>query len=484
MGRPPCTNATGAVQASEVGSDAPDYDAWMDPVRDLDVIVTSGLGDASYLLASGDQALVVDPQRDAGRLLAAAEARGVHVRFVLETHVHNDYVSGAAEIRAATGARIVGPADAGYDFPFDAMEEGAELELGDLRLVAVRTPGHTPEHTSYAVHRPDGVGLLAVFSGGSLIVGSAGRTDLLGADRTEELTRAQYRSMRRFAEMPGDVLVLPTHGAGSFCASGPPQDDRTSTIDRERGSNPALRAPDEETFVREQLSGLLAFPTYYAHMAPINRAGPPVVGDVPSPPAIGPEDVEQAVASGARLVDARPGAEFAAAHVPGSLNVPLEDTFASYVGWLVPFGTPLVLIAADHGAVAETKTQLFRVGYDRVLGVLDGGIDAWSASGRPVFSYPVATVADLIDVARDGADRILDVRQRTEWDAGHLPGTRHCFVGDLPPRLAELAAAGETVVTCASGYRSSMAASLLHAAGAKVRLVARGGVPNALRRTG
>ncbi|HEX5950500.1 MAG TPA: MBL fold metallo-hydrolase, partial [Actinomycetota bacterium] len=233
----------------------------MDRDRDLDTIVTPGLGDASYLLASGDEALVVDPQRDIGRLLAAAERRGVRVRFVLETHVHNDYLSGAAEFRAATGARIVGPADAGYAFPYDPMDEGAELRLGELRLVALRTPGHTPEHTSYAIHVGQSEEALAVFSGGSLIVGSAGRTDLLGEDRTDELTRAQYRSMRRFAEMPGGTLVLPTHGAGSFCASGPPQEDRTSTIDRERASNPALRVPGEETFVREQLSDLLAFPT-------------------------------------------------------------------------------------------------------------------------------------------------------------------------------------------------------------------------------
>jgi hydroxyacylglutathione hydrolase len=235
--------------------------------------------------------------------------------------------------------------------------------------------------------------------------------------------------------------------------------------------------------VREQLTGLLAFPTYYAHMAPVNRAGPPVVGDVPSPPPIGPEDLEGAVASGARLVDARPGDAFARGHVPGSLNVPLEDSFASYVGWLVPFGTPLVLIAADGDAVAEATTQLFRIGYD-VLGALHGGFGVWGASGRPVSSYPVASVADLIRQARDGGDRILDVRQRTEWDAGHLQGSRHCFVGDLPDRLPELAAAGETVVACASGYRSAMAASLLHAAGASVRLVARGGVPSALRRMG
>ena len=456
----------------------------MDLASDLDLVVTPGLGDNSYLLASGDEAVLVDPQRDAGRLLAAAGARGVRVRFVLETHVHNDYVSGAAEVRSATGAQIAGPARAGYAFPFVPMDEGAEVRVGDLRLVALATPGHTPEHTSYAVHPPGSKEAVAVFSGGSLIVGSAGRTDLLGAERAEALARAQHATMRRFAAMPDRALLLPTHGAGSFCASGPPKEERTSTIGRERASNPALRAPDEATFVREQLSSLLAFPTYYAHMAPINRAGPAVVGDVLSPPPASPAEIEAHVAAGARLVDAREGAAFAQAHVPGSLNVPLEDSFASYIGWLVPFGTPIVLVAPDAEARAEATTQLFRIGYDRVFGFLDGGIDAWAASGRSVSTYPLASVEDLVAEARDGSGRVLDVRQRAEWDAGHLPGSRHCFIGDVPARLPELQGTGEVVVACASGYRSAMAASLLHAAGARVRLVARGGVPNALRRMG
>ena len=456
----------------------------MDLASDLDLVVTPGLGDNSYLLASGDEAALVDPQRDAGRLLTAAGGRGVRVRFVLETHVHNDYVSGAAEVRSATGAEIVAPARAGYAFPFVPVHDGDEIRLGDLRLVALPTPGHTPEHTSYAVHGSGSEHPAAVFSGGSLIVGSAGRTDLLGAERAEGLARDQYRSLRRFATIPDRALLLPTHGAGSFCASGPPQEDRMSTFGRERASNPALRAPNEETFVREQLTGLLAFPTYYAHMAPINRAGPAVLGDVPSPPPASPTDIEAHVAAGARLVDAREGTAFATAHVPGSLNVPLEDSFASYVGWLVPFDTPIVLVAPDAEARAEATTQLFRIGYDRLLGYLDGGIDAWAASGRAVSSYPLASVEALVAEAREADGRVLDVRQQPEWDAGHLPGSRHCFVGDVPTRLPELLGTGEVVVACASGYRAAMAASLLHAAGARVRLVARGGVPNALRRTG
>jgi glyoxylase-like metal-dependent hydrolase (beta-lactamase superfamily II)/rhodanese-related sulfurtransferase len=445
---------------------------------ELDLVVTPGLGDNSYLLASGTEAVVVDPQRDVDRLLSAAHARAVRVRAVLETHVHNDYVSGAAEVRSATGAEIVGPAGAGYRFAFRALEEGDEILVGDLRVVALATPGHTPEHTSYAVYAPDAQAPVAVFSGGSLIVGSAGRTDLLGSDRAEELARAQHGSVRRFLELPDETLLLPTHGAGSFCASGPPSDDRTSTIGRERASNPALRAPDEATFVREQLADLLAFPAYYAHMAPINRAGPSVLGDVPELRPLSPAELGSALAGGARLVDAHEAAAFAQAHVAGSLSVPLEDSFGSYVGWLVPFGTKLVVIAPDAEARDEIVTQLFRIGFD-VLGYLDGGIDAWATTGRPVSSYPVATLDDLV---AEVPSRVLDVRQRTEWEAGHLPGSRHRFVGDLTEHLPELVRAGETLVTCASGYRASMAASLLDAAGGTVRVVAQGGVPDALQR--
>ena len=447
---------------------------------DVEVFVTPGLGDCSYLLASGSEAVLVDPQRDVGSMLEAAETRGLRLRYVLETHVHNDYLSGAAEVRAATGAQTVGPVGARYAFPFMPMADGDEIALGELRLVGLATPGHTPEHTSYAVLAEEGCGAIAVFSGGSLMVGSAGRSDLLGPDLTQELARAQYRSLRRFDSFADDTLLLPTHGAGSFCASGPANEEPTSTIGRERTTNPALTAPDEETFVREHLSGLLAHPTYYAHMAPINRAGPAVRGGVPMPEPLDVEAVARRLERGARLVDARAGAAFASAHVPGSLNSPLEDTFASYVGWLVPFGTQIVLLADGADARAEATVQLFRIGYEPLAGYLDGGVDTWADSGRRLSAYPTATVDDLRAITEREAGRILDVRQRREWDEGHVEGSRHCFVGDLPTRLRELSGAGELVVACVSGHRSSIAASVLDAAGLPVRLVAEGGMPDLL----
>src|SRR5215207_6366491 len=342
LGGPPCTNGARPVQA-------------VDPDRrpagartgrrmramELDVLITEGLGDASYVLTWGDEAAVVDPQRDVERFVDAADARGAVIRRIVETHVHNDYVSGALELRAATGAEIWGPAEAGYSFGYRPVENGTEIPFGDASLLGVATPGHTPEHLAYLLH--DGAEPIALFSGGSLMVGGAGRTDLLGPESTDELTRLQFRSMRRLADLPDEVRVLPTHGAGSFCAVGSQGEQQTSTIGEERATNLSLTETDEEAFVRRQLTGLMAFPDYFADMAPINRAGPPVLGAPPRPRAMTADQVADALVAGARLVDVRDGSAFARRHVAGSLSVPLEPSFASYVGWLLPFATPVVL---------------------------------------------------------------------------------------------------------------------------------------------
>jgi len=418
--------------------------------------VTPGLGDNSYLIASGGEGAIVDPQRDAGRFLAAAEAHGVAIRYVIETHVHNDYVSGAREIQSATGAAIAAPARGRYQFTIEAMAEGDELKLGDLRLMAMETPGHTPEHTSYLVFESGSEAPTAVFTGGSLMVGSAGRTDLLGSDLTEELTRAQYRSLQRLGALPDDVQILPTHGAGSFCGSGPAQKDRTSTLGSERTRNPAMNAADEVAFVRQQLSGLLAYPTYYASMAPINRAGPGLLAGIRSPTALPPEEVASRQRAGAWVIDGRWRVPFARAHVTGSLNVELDDTFASYVGWVVPFGEPLVLVLPEpeKESLHEAVTQLERIGYERIDGYLDGGMDTWQAAGLPVDSYRVAGLEELCRAYRAGqVPRLLDVRQQTEWDEGRIPGSTHVFVGDLPGRLDDVPTDQEVWVICASGHR-------------------------------
>jgi len=456
----------------------------------LESFLTRGLGDTSYLLASGNESLIVDPQRYIRPVLSAAQARDLHITHVVETHVHNDYVSGALELRAATGATIAGPARAGYAFPFEPLAEGDELSLGTLRIVAAETPGHTPEHLSYLVFERDSDEPAAVFTGGSLIVGSAGRTDLLGPEATLELTRAQHHSLGRLSALPDQTLVLPTHGAGSFCSSSPPGEERTSTIGRERASNPALAdgEMDEGAFVERRLTGLLAYPSYYAHIAPINRAGPRVYGDVPAPSGLAPSQVAERVEAGTCVVDGRDSRAFASGHIPGSISIELDDSFASYVGWIVPFGAPIVLVLPEdrpeHEASVEAATQLFRIGYEAVDGFLQGGVAAWIEARKPLRSYPVASIDDLATALGEERALVLDVRQQTEWDAGHLEGSTHLFVGDVNARLKEMPRDREVWTVCASGHRAAMAASLLDRAGIPVRLVTPGGVPDVLARVG
>jgi hydroxyacylglutathione hydrolase len=446
---------------------------------DFEIFVTPGLGDNSYLIRSCGQAVIVDPQRDVWRFLRAAEKEKLTCRYILETHVHNDYVSGACAIRAATGAEIAAPARGAYRFPHRALAEGDEIRVGNLRFVALETPGHTPEHLAYLVFEAGRKHAVAVFSGGSLIVGSAGRTDLLGEGCTEELTRAQFHSLQRIVGFGDDLQVLPTHGAGSFCAATVPGLQRTSTLAAERERNPALRVPDEEAFLRQQLSGLLAFPAYYRHMAPINRGGPVVLRTVPDAALLAPARVEHLITGGAWIVDLRDRLDFARGHIPGSVNIELNNTFATYVGWVVPFDAPMILVLPDDSAWQEARTQLLRIGYDRVVGYLNGGIDAWRGEGRAVNSYPVAEIDDLCRACLSGQSlQILDVRQGREWDQGHIPEkSLHVFVGDLPEHLGELPRNTEFWTICASGYRAAIAASLLDREGLAVRLVGRGGVP-------
>ncbi len=446
---------------------------------DFEIFVTPGLGDNSYLVKSDGEALLVDPQRDVWRFLGVAEKERLSVKYVLETHVHNDYLSGACALRAATGAEIAAPAQGNYDFPHRGLREGDEIQFGNLRIVALETPGHTPEHVSYLVFEGTAAAPAALFSGGSLIVGSAGRTDLLGDGRTTELTRAQFRSLRRLSELADDLQVLPTHGAGSFCAATVPGLSRTSTLGVERASNPTLRAADEETFLRQHLAGLLTFPAYYRNMAPLNRSGPLVLRSVPSATTLTPLDVQQLSRNGAWIIDARDRLDFARAHIPGAINVEMNNTFATYVGWIVPLGSLIVLVLPNESAWQEAATQLLRIGYDGVAGYLRGGMDSWSSDGLAVNSYPVAEIDDLCRACLSAQPlKILDVRQRREWDQGHIPEkSLHIFVGDLPQHLDDLPRDTELWTICASGYRASVAASLLDRAGLRVRLVGRGGVP-------
>lgn len=449
---------------------------------DLELIHTPGLGNASFVIGAGREAVVVDPPRDAWRVMAAADARGWRITHAVETHVHNDYLSGALELRAALGCEILAPARGRYAFAHRPMDEADSLELEALRLTARATPGHTPEHLAWEITTDDRAVPGAIATGGSLLVGSAGRTDLLGDEATEELTRAQFRSLRQLAELPDEVVVLPTHGAGSFCSVGPADAGRTTTIGRERARNPLLAIGDEEAFRLALLDGLGPYPTYYAEMAPINRAGPVVVGHLPDTPRIGPDALRAAVAAGAHVVDGRSRTQFAAGHIRRSLNIELTDSFASYVGWFVPFGAPVVLVLPEplEDSIAEAATHLFRIGHDHIIGALDGGLDAWVDGGGTLGSYQVTTAAAArTEIARGARPLLLDVRYPYEWrDEGNVPDAIELSIGDLPSRLDTLPRDAPITVMCKSGSRASIAASMLDSAGFDVRLVTVGGAPD------
>jgi hydroxyacylglutathione hydrolase len=434
---------------------------------DLVPLIDEGLGNSAYLVDLGDgRALVVDVSRDLRAVHAAAARRGLTVAFAADTHLHADFLSGAHQLGATGGTRVLASAAGDREFPHTGLRDGHEVDLGGLRLRALMTPGHTHEHLSFLLL--DGEKEVGVFTGGSLIVGSAARTDLLGPDRTEVLARAQYASLQRLAALPDDVAVWPTHGAGSFC-SAPPGADRTSTIARERATNPLLAARDEDSFVDQLLGSLGSYPPYFRRLGEINRLGPPLLEQDPVLEALTVDTVRARLAGGAALIDVRPLARFAAAHIPGALSIPLRPVFASWLGWLAPADRPLIIVRDPDQDVNEIVWQSLKIGYDNLIGELDGGLPAWTAAELEVTATAL-TGPDRVD----NDVRVLDIRQRPEYLAGHLPGALHIELGALPGRVDDLPDE-PTVVMCGHGERAMGAASLLERAGHRQLTVLEGG---------
>jgi rhodanese-related sulfurtransferase/glyoxylase-like metal-dependent hydrolase (beta-lactamase superfamily II) len=442
-------------------------------------LVDEGLGNSAYLVDLGDgRALAVDVSRDLRALRAVTARRGLRVAYAADTHLHADFLTGAVQLARDDGAVVLASAAGRRGFPHAPLRDEDEVDLGGLTLRALATPGHTDEHLSYLLL--DGRRELGVFTGGSLIVGSAARTDLLGAERAGELARAQYHSLRRLAVLPGSTAVWPTHGAGSFC-SAPSGGQRTSTLAAEKQANSLLAAPDEETFARLLLGSLGSYPAYFGRLAEVNRHGPdPLPAEVGLPDLTVPA-VRELLGQGARLVDVRPVTEFAAGHIPGAVSIPLREAFGTWLGWLLPPQAPLVFVlgAGQDGASqdgAEVAWQAAKIGYDRLAGRLAGGLSAWQAAGGPVRTL------ELLTPDRIGDRPVVDVRQQAEYAAGHIPGARHAELGTLPRRSE--ATPDQAVVMCGHGERASTAASLLALAGAEDLAVLAGGPADWARATG
>lgn len=432
----------------------------------VEVVPTAGLGNRSYVVHHEGVALAIDPQRDLDRLLARVPA-GADVTHVLETHLHNDYVTGGLELARRAGADLVMAAAEDVAYDNLAVRDGDVIETGDLRVTVLSSPGHTPHHLSYVVSCGQ---QRAVFTGGSLLYGTVGRTDLLGPELAEGLTRLQHRSVRRLlSQLETDVVVYPTHGFGSFCsAAGGGGDGSESTIGRERSENLACAIEGEDRFVRTLLGGLGAYPRYYAHMAPINRAGPPPV-DLSAPADVSPEELADRHARGDWLIDVRPRRAFASSHARGTVNVELDDQLATYVGWLLPWGTPITVLATGEEEAARAQRMLSRIGLDRPLRALGGPAPYVEALGGG--SYRVSDFPGLAAAEANGEElAVLDVRRAEEWREGHIAGALHVPLHDLAGRAGEVPA-GQVWVHCASGYRAAIAASLLDAAGASPVLI-------------
>ena len=432
---------------------------------EVEVLETSELGDRSYVAHDGTTAVVVDPQRDIDRVQKVLADRGLALAAVAETHIHNDYVSGGLALTQATGADYLVAADDDVAFERRGVSDGDTLEYGALRVRVVHTPGHTFHHLSYVV-TGDGDDAPAVFTGGSLLYGSVGRTDLLGEDKAEELTRHQFRSAKRLDDLLGDdARIFPTHGFGSFCSAGAASGADSSTLGDERQSNDALTTSDEDAFVEQLLANLSPYPAYYAHMGARNTGGPDAP-DLSPPEPVDADELRRRIEDGEWVVDLRSRKAYATAHVRGTVGIELgSEQFSTYLGWLMPWGTPVTLVGGDAEEVATAQRQLARIGIERPAGAATDPVERLTDDPD---SYPRAEFSDL----EDGVDgRVLDVRQDNEREESAIRGSLHVPIHEVLDRMDELPDDETLWVHCASGFRASIAASLLHRAGYDVVLV-------------
>ncbi len=430
----------------------------------------AGLGDRSYLVHDGEVAVVVDPQREQERYLAEAQALGVSITHVFETHIHNDYVSGGLGLARHAGASYVLPEgeDLGFAKECSTVGDGAEVATGTIKVLALATPGHAPHHLSYLLTSQTGARSY-VCTGGSVLPNGVGRTDLLGEERADELAAAQWHSVRRLlSQLDNGTEVLPTHGFGSFCSASPGSgaEGATLTVALERQRNPAVRTALED-FVRTLRQERPPVPSYYRYMAPINRTGAGTPRYQPTG-RLDVTDLDRWLATGSVVADLRPRRAFAAGHRQGALNIELGDSLTTYFGWAVPFEAPYALIACSYEEVQRSRRLLARIGRELVSGfVLASDLDLERAN-----HYRVATFGDLAAaVHRDEEPLVLDVRHHAEWGAGHLVRARHIPLPDLEAQKHSLPPGRPIWAHCGTGPRAAVAASQLSAWGMNPVLV-------------
>jgi hydroxyacylglutathione hydrolase len=439
------------------------------------------LAQASYLVgcAATGEALVVDPNRDIDQYVGAAEAEGMRITHVTETHIHADFVSGSRELAARTGAtlHLSDEGDAGWKYAF-ALQDGAVLlkdrdtfMVGNIRIEVLHTPGHTPEHLVFVVtDTPATDRPMGVLTGDFVFVGDVGRPDLLEkaakvAGTMESGARTLFRSLQRFKTLPDYLQIWPGHGAGSACGKSlgaVPQ----STLGYERIVNWGLEDMTEDEFVERVLVGQPEPPRYFAKMKRINKEGPRVLGGLLRPPHLPPEAILQVADHGMLVIDTRPADAFATEHVPGTISIPLNRSFSTWAGWLVPYDRDIHLLVENEALLDEAVKDLASIGLDRVAGFLrPEALEAWTAAGRVLAMTRQMSVAELAEAVAAGRVNVLDVRGASEWESGHIPGVPNIPLGYLEERLTELPTDRPLVVHCQGGGRSAIAAGVLQAHG-------------------
>jgi hydroxyacylglutathione hydrolase len=431
-----------------------------------------GLSQYSYIVGDGGVVAVIDPKRDIDTYLDYADSKGLRIGYVLETHIHADFASGARALADASGAKLcLSGHDEGetyrYTFAHRKLRDGDELVLGKLTLRTIHTPGHTPEHISFLLSEPDRSGEpLALFSGDFLFIGSVGRPDLLGEAEKRKLAKALYRSVQNLAALPDGTMVFPGHGAGSLCGAGMAQREQ-STLGYERATNPFFKKQTEQTFIDTVLGSVPEFPDYYRRMKKLNSEGAPLLNEVPGAARMsGKEFEEKQKELDAILLDLRRPESFGGAHIPGSINIGAGPNLSMWAAWVLPYDRPILLIGDANTDMEAARRSLIRVGLDTAIGSLRGGISAWLESGGKQGHVPQISVQELRAILGESKKvTLLDVRSPGEWKDGHIDGAVHISGGDLPKHVAGVPVDKPLYVICGSGYRSSIAASVLVHAG-------------------
>jgi hydroxyacylglutathione hydrolase len=428
------------------------------------------LAHASYLIGSGGEAAVVDPQRDVDQYIEEAAVQNLKIRYILETHLHADFVSGHRELAARTGAEIVFGEKAGATFPHRAVKDGDELAIGKVSLRILETPGHTPESICILVtdtedsHRPS-----KLLTGDTLFIGDVGRPDLAGGKgyTKEAMATMMYDSLAKLMQLDDAVEVYPAHGAGSMCGKNLSA-ETSSTIGQQRKFNYALQPMTKDEFVRIMTTDLPEAPAYFSKDAEINRSGAAALTGLPKPAPLSAAEVFELGAQGQVILDVRPAAQFGAGHIPGALNIGLGGQFASWAGSLIPLPAPIVIVAESDEQVEEAQLRLARVGLENVKGYLAGGMSAWKDADQPVVQVPQITVAQLKELIESRPDlQIIDVRRPAEYAGGHAPRAITAPLAQLRESLPNLNLRPDrqTAIICAGGYRSSAGTSILQRTG-------------------